>query len=533
MTAPSSPLLTSPFPSVNATSLASIANVTIRPTSSHGTPLPPTQPLEYNAYGIHHVRISTPPPISAFSSLPRAQPQAVLPIMGTVSEHQLLARFPSGLSVDDPVNMITKYESPPANNRDLPTPPSSSAGVHSVKGSRVSSPPIQLPQPKHALSQPSLKQAPPPMQPHAKSAPLPLKLSSPPAPVQPASHYSTHGSVSSSSQREPPPPPDQTSRQRAQTHPAHPGPISLPPAAFVIPAPHNFSPVSPMFSPPGILVPSLHRPGVPPLTASHAPAHSPLTHPIHSHVRSPLHHPVHGHPINMTPSGLPPITPSMPSFQFVSGPPPPTHLGHPPAIFPPGSTMSPGAFWGRPGGNPLTNAAVGAPVTKGTNGEEIDYFASAATADSDGEGYFPPLPQAGSSLANEIMRDEPESASGSDERQSTLGPAIENGPDREEVSSNSGSSGQSSANKRIGGTSIDGVIERFHGGMHISLAGPEGIPRSEEQQQHGRGHRDFSLPPLRPPPTRRKVLDPMQEQGTRNHILGIAELVQDAGSRSN
>ena len=195
--------------------------------------------------------------------------------------------------------------------------------------------------------------------------------------------------------------------------------------------------------------------------------------------------------------------------------------------------MSPGAFWGRPGGNPLTNAAVGAPVTKGTNGEEIDYFASAATADSDGEGYFPPLPQAGSRLANEIMRDEPESASGSDERQSTLGPAIENGPDREEVSSNSGSSGQSSANERNGGTSIDGVIERFHGGMHISLAGPEGIPRSEEQQQHARGHRDFSLPPLRPPPTRRKVLDPMQEQGTRNHILGIAELVQDAGSRSN
>lgn len=95
--------------------------------------------------------------------------------------------------------------------------------------------------------------------------------------------------------------------------------------------------------------------------------------------------------------------------------------------------MSPGAFWGRPGGNPLTNAAVGAPVTMGKNGEEIDYFASASTAGNEGEGYFPPLPQAGSSLAHEILRDEPESASGSDERQASSVPTTEFGPDRDEV----------------------------------------------------------------------------------------------------
>ena len=538
MTAPSSPLIASPFPGVSAASLPSIANVTIRPTSSRGTPLPNAQPLEYNAYGMHHAKISTsPPPMSALSSLHRAQPQAVLPRMGTVSEQQLLARFSSGISVDDAINMNTslvKQESPPANNRDLPTPPSSSAGAQSVKGSRVSSPPLQLPQPIHSFSQPSLKQAPPPLpHPHAKSAPLPLTLSSPPTPVQPESHYSPQASASSSSQREAPPLPDQTSPpswQRAQTHPAHPGPISLPPpSAFVIPAPHNFSPVSPMFSPPGIHLSPLHHPGVPPLAVSLVPAHSPLAHPMHSHARSPLHHPVHGHPPNMTPIGLPPITPSMPSFQFVPGPPPPPHPSHPPVIFSPASTMSPGAFWGRPGGNPLTNAAVGAPVTMGQNGEEIDYFASASTAGNEGEGYFPPLPQAGSSLANEILRDEPESASGS-----ASGTTPENGPDREEVSTRSGgSSGRSSANERIGGKGIDGVIERFHGSMHISLPGPGGIPRSEEQQ-HARGHGELlSSPPLRPPPTRRKVLDPMQERGTRNHNSSFVELVQDAGSQSS
>jgi hypothetical protein len=534
MTAPSSPLLTSPFPGVSAASLASIANVTVRPTSSRGTPLSAAHPLEYNAYSMHHVNVSTsPPPISAPPSLPRAQPQAVFPRFSNVSEQQLLARFPSGPSVDDTTGMngsLANYESPPTENQDLPTPPSSSAGVQSVKGSRVSSPPLQLPQPVHSLSQPSLKQTPPPplTKPHAKSAPPPLTLSSPPAPVQRESHYSTQASVSSSSLREAPPP-DQASQQRAPTHPAHPGPISLPPpSAFVIPAPPKFSPVSPMFAPPGILVSPLHHPGVVPLAVSHSPAHSPLRHPMHSHshARSPLHHPAQGHPPNMTPSGLPPITPSMPSFQFVPGPPPPTHPSyHPPMIFPPASTMSPGAFWGRPGGNTLTNAAVGAPVTKGKSEEEIDYFATANTAGNEGEGYFPPLTQTGSGLSHEILHEEPESASGSSERQPSSGrTTAENGPDGEEVSSNSGSgsSSRSSAGERMGGAGIDGVIERLHGSMHIS-----------EEQRYVLGSGE-SLPlSLGSPTMRRKVLGPVQEQGTRNRSLSFAELVQDAGSQSS
>jgi hypothetical protein len=515
LTAPSSPLLTSQFPGVSATSLASIANVTLRPTSSRGTPLPAAQSLEYNVYGMHHVGVSgSPPPMSARSSLPQPQPQAILPRLGTASEQQLLARFSSGPLVDDATSMnasLTTYESPPADNGELPTLPSSSAGVQSMKGSRVSSPPLQLPQPIHSLSEPSLRQTPrPPLsQPHARSAPPPLTISSPPAPVH-----------------------DQASRQRAQAHPAHPGPISLPPpSAFVIPAPPSFSPVSPMFAPPGMIVSPLHHPGVLPLTVTHPPAHSPLRHPMHSHPRSPFHHPVQGHPPNMTPSGLPPITPSMPSFQFVSGPPPPTHPSHPPTIFPPGSTMSPGAFWGRPGGNTLTNAAVGAPVTRGISEEEIDYFASTNTVGNEGEGYFSVQPQAGSGLSHEILRDEPGS-SGSSEKQVSSGHADENGPDREDVSSNSGSSGQSSAYERIGGTSIDGVIDRLHVGMHISLHGPEGTLRSEEQR-YPRGSGESIPPPLRPPPTRRKVLSPVQEQVTLKHNLSFAELVQDAGSQSS
>jgi hypothetical protein len=197
--------------------------------------------------------------------------------------------------------------------------------------------------------------------------------------------------------------------------------------------------------------------------------------------------------------------------------------------------MSPGAFWGRPGGNTLTNAAVGAPITKGKSEEEIDYFATANAAGNEGEGYFPPLTQTGSSLSHEILHEEPESASGSSERQPSSGrttSTAENGPDREDVSSNSGSSSRSSANERMGGAGIDGVIERLHSGMHISLPGPGETLRSEEQRYvQGSGE---SLPrQLGSPPIRRKVLGPVQEQGTRNRSLSFAELVQDAGSQSS
>lgn len=91
------------------------------------------------------------------------------------------------------------------------------------------------------------------------------------------------------------------------THPAHPGPISLPPPAPLGPFPmysphhahlqHPMSPVSHPMSPYGY-------------------PYGPMTPPIFL----PGHMQVHGH--NMTPHGLPPITPSMPSFSFVPQPSP-------------------------------------------------------------------------------------------------------------------------------------------------------------------------------------------------------------------
>ncbi|KAI0641521.1 hypothetical protein C8Q79DRAFT_316144 [Trametes meyenii] len=159
--------------------------------------------------------------------------------------------------------------------------------------------------------------------------------------------------------------PTTSSRSHAtpSQHPAHPGPIALPPpppvTAFPIPPPHTLSPQ----------YPSPHMQG---------------------HPMSPMHHPMMGMSMPMmTPHGLPPITPSMPSFSFLPQPSPglpspaaaepdrPTmhaHMQHvmtPFAPFSPGVAMSPGmspgAFWGRPGtgANPFINPAVGAPVRPG------------------------------------------------------------------------------------------------------------------------------------------------------------------------
>jgi len=209
-------------------------------------------------------------------------------------------------------------------------------------------------------------------------------------------------------------------------HPHHPGPIALPPpppvTAFPVghAGPHSISPHGMM-------------------NASISPLHHPLGSPS-----SPLHYPHHQQPqyqpqyqqqipsqVPNTPHGLPPITPSMPPFNFLplatatnaSGPSlsqiqpimvatsrmqitvPKIHHAHPPphhdeqrrhlpginsfpfSQTPPATsnenngksnythaytsglaspgTMSPGAFWGRPGTsavNPMINPAVGAPV---------------------------------------------------------------------------------------------------------------------------------------------------------------------------
>ena len=177
---------------------------------------------------------------------------------------------------------------------------------------------------------------------------------------------------------------------------------------------------------------------------------------------SPLHYPfIMGMPM-MTPHGLPPITPSMPSFTFLPQPSPglpspaaPTpepqpgvgmyeHMRHVMASytpFSPGVTMSPGAMLGRPGSgaNPFINPAVGAPVHPGqyyshgyaqhqqpqpqrrsqgeqdggyfppmTREEPGDYFQWVPP--SQGEGQTQTQMQRSSGLANEILRERDDGA---------------------------------------------------------------------------------------------------------------------------
>jgi hypothetical protein len=152
-----------------------------------------------------------------------------------------------------------------------------------------------------------------------------------------------------------------------------------------MPAAHTLSPASPYFAPAQYMPPSpMHAPGAylmhayTPLAQGYGAMHrppafqgSPLHHPA-AFQGSPLHHPAYAAlGVLMTPHGLPPITPSMPSFQFH----PHAHaLAHahapampmpaPDAMFSPGVTMSPGAFWGRPERG-AWDAAPGAPVKRG------------------------------------------------------------------------------------------------------------------------------------------------------------------------
>ncbi|KAF9652337.1 hypothetical protein BDM02DRAFT_2910378 [Thelephora ganbajun] len=155
---------------------------------------------------------------------------------------------------------------------------------------------------------------------------------------------------------------------------------------------------------------------------------SPLHHPHHP--ISPLHHP--HHIVTMTPHGLPPMTPSMPSFTFLPQPSPSVHggpqLGNPPSNrpdgpqvgnaphiltpytpFSPGVTMSPGAFWGRPGVGVNPYAAVGAPIHM-----QRQWVQHGSPLREDTGGYFPPVPPqeyfpfvppSSSGLANEVVPD--------------------------------------------------------------------------------------------------------------------------------
>lgn len=267
--------------------------------------------------------------------------------------------------------------------------------------------------------------------------------------TSPVSTSPTSGTQSSAAQSGTSPPSSNA------THPAHPGPIALPPppnvAGFPIPPPHTLSPAY---------------------------------HPQMSPYASPLHHPaimmgMMG--VNMTPHGLPPITPSMPSFTFLPQPSPnaqptgrmgeqqsstnvpgsshtngtgdaqlqPHHhqggyiahlLPHGPMLSPytpfsPGVAMSPGAFWaGSAGVNPYMNAAVGAPVH--SQQQHSGYFPPVAQRPpEEPQGYFPPFMPSSASLsaskpsglANEIQPDGA-SASGSAENGSVADGGYAPGP---------------------------------------------------------------------------------------------------------
>ena len=113
----------------------------------------------------------------------------------------------------------------------------------------------------------------------------------------------------------------------------------------------------------------------------------------------------------LSPLGLPPITPSMPSFTFM--PPQPTPPLHPHAFMSPGvgpfSPIGSPAYYGHV--NPYFNHAPGAPVyyphPEGTSPGYFDM--TAATAGSDApQGYFPLMPDPATTTAEDAAKKEAE-----------------------------------------------------------------------------------------------------------------------------
>ena len=323
-------------------------------------------------------------------------------------------------------------------------------------------------------------------------------------------------------------------------HPAHPGPIALPPpppvTAFPVPPPHTLSPQY----------------------------YTPIMHP--GHPQSPYHHPAMamGMGVAMTPHGLPPITPSMPSFSFVSQPSPvpqdpnapnaqggggapvqspydparhmPHHVMTPFAPFSPGVTMSPGAFWGRPGSgavNPFINPAVGAPV-HGSPGyfwpprgqpsaEEQGYFPPVPPQPQPEGSYFPSVPPSASrpsGLANELGRGD----SGSDPASSRLGAEgsdrPENGRTRSgasEATTATGATGTGSRPSSSQGTSWQTDVDSEDPGMvalekeidALAVADDDAVERRNGEHAKPRAYSAQAAGAEHPPPFTRAGSDPV------------------------
>jgi hypothetical protein len=132
-----------------------------------------------------------------------------------------------------------------------------------------------------------------------------------------------------------------------------------------------------------------------------------------------------------------------------TGPPTPGYEGVPGGIpnhmipfapFSPGLTMSPGAFWGRPGPGHNPYAAVGAPVHLQHTPYGIHPVAGSPVGiREDPGGYFPPVPPqdyfpfvqpSSSRLANEIMPDG--GSHGTNSKDTTPGSDVEQGGNPEE-----------------------------------------------------------------------------------------------------
>jgi RNA recognition motif-containing protein len=192
--------------------------------------------------------------------------------------------------------------------------------------------------------------------------------------------------------------PRPSSPTRTNSHPRHPGTITLPPPpplpAFPLSPTHSIGHITPMHSP--------HHPpshpqyqftphGLPPMTPSmpafYFPQPSPHGGPMYYQVQTPtgIATMAYGHPIHAssTPMATPPIHPG-----FMPLPTPPVHMG-PGGVF---SPMSPGLFWAGGTVNPAINPTVGAPVMKEASSETAEGYEQVNSGDSyrrsEGTGYF-------------------------------------------------------------------------------------------------------------------------------------------------